>query len=261
MATLAPDITPDARIVDDRRFFLVMACTMGAINVLAFSLQWLMGRSSFGASPPLVHAHALVFFGWVALFVTQSALAARGSVRLHRRLGWIAAGWAVVMVVLGVTITVAMVRADRVPFFFTPAYFLMMNPLGVLVFAGVVAWAIAMRRRNGWHRRLMIVAMSAIMGPALGRVIPVPLLIPYAGWGVFAAMMLFPLAGAIRDRRRLGRAHPAWWYGLAILLTMQVSIEALGASGVARAVHGWVTAGSPGAKVDPLAYPRPPWLS
>ena len=260
MATIAPAVAPSARVADERRFFLVIACIMGAINVVAFSLHWFMGRSTFGA-PPLVHAHALVFFGWVALFVTQSALAARGSVRLHRRLGWVAAGWAGVMVVLGITLTIAMVRADRVPFFFTPAYFLMMNPLSVLVFAGTVWWAIRMRRRNEWHRRLMIVGMATIMGPSLGRVIPVPLVIPYAGWAVFAAMMLFPLAGAIRDRRRRGAVHPAWWYGLALMLAMQVSIETLGASGVGRAVHAAVTVGSPGAKVDPFAYPRPPWLT
>lgn len=260
MATVAPAFSPSAWVADERRFFLILACVMGAINVGAFSTHWFMGRSTFGA-PPLVHAHALVFFGWVALFVMQSVLAARGSARLHRRLGWLAAGWAAVMVVLGITITIVSVRADRVPFFFTPAYFLMMNPLSVLVFAGTTWWAIRLRRRNEWHRRLMIVGMATIMGPSLGRLIPLPLLIPYAGWAVFAGMMLFPVAGAIHDRRRRGAVHPAWWYGLALMLAMQVSIETLGASAIGRAVHGMVAAGSPGAAVDALAYPRPPWLS
>jgi hypothetical protein len=260
MATVAPAFSPSARVADERRFFFILACVMGAINVVAFSLQWLMGRSTFGA-PPLVHAHGLVFFGWVALFVAQSALAARGSVGLHRRLGWLAAGWAGAMVVLGITITVVTVRDGRTPFFFTPGYFLIMNPLGVMVFAGTVWWAIRMRRRNEWHRRLMIVGMAAIMGPSLGRVVPLPLLIPYAGLAVFAGMLAFPIAGAIHDRRRCGAVHPAWWYGIALLCAMQLSIELLGRSGVARAVHAAVTAGTPGGTADALAYPRPPWLT
>lgn len=118
---------------------------MAALNVAGFSFQWFMGRSSFGA-PPLVHVHAGVFFGWIALFVTQTALAARGSLVLHRRLGWVAAGWAAVMVVVGISLTTLMVRQGRAPFFFTPGYFLVMNSVAVLTFAGLVAAAI---RRGG----------------------------------------------------------------------------------------------------------------
>jgi hypothetical protein len=250
---------PRARTVDDRRFFLWLAIAMALTNVAGFSMQLLAGRSSFGV-PPLVHAHALLFFGWVTLFVTQTALASRGSMRLHRRLGWVSAGWAAAMVAMGLTITAVMVREGRAPFFFTPGYFLVMNSLGVLAFAALFAVAVAMRKRTDWHRRMMMVAMTAIMGPALGRLLPMPLMIPWAGLGVFAGMLLFPLAGIVHDLRRHGHVHRAWWVGLAALIALQSTIELAGASGVARALHGVVTRGQPSAAIDPLAYPPPPWL-
>lgn len=244
--------------VDDRRFFFGLAIAMALVNILGFSVQFAMGRSSLSA-PPLVHAHGLVFMGWVLFYVVETGLAAGGVMRWHRRLGWIGTGWAAVMVVLGVTITVVVERADRVPFFFTPAYFLIMNPLSVLVFAALLAWGIALRRRTEWHRRLIACAMAAIMGPGLGRLLPLPLFIPFAGPAVFAGMMLFPIAGALHDKRRHGRVHPAWWAGMLVLVAMQVVVETGARSPLGGALHAAATRRSPGAAIPPYDYPPPPW--
>jgi hypothetical protein len=209
MATVTTATGGRSRILEGHRFYLYSAIVMALVNIAAFSLQHAMGRSSFVASPPLVHAHAIIFFGWVMLYVAQNALASTGNIALHRRLGWIAAAWMVLMVVLGISVTVAMERAGRVPFFFTPAYFLIMNPLSILVFAGLGTAAIVMRRQTQWHRRLLYCGTAMIMGPAFGRILPAPLMMPWVGWGVFAGVMLFPLAGIIFDLRQRGRVHPA----------------------------------------------------
>ena len=52
--------------------------------VAGFSLQLAMGRSTF-AAPLRVHVHAVLFMGWVAIMLTQSQLAMRGPLALHRR--------------------------------------------------------------------------------------------------------------------------------------------------------------------------------
>ncbi|WBH15424.1 hypothetical protein [Sphingomonas radiodurans] len=257
MATIA---TSRAEIRDDRGFFYVLAMAMALANVIGFGTQFAMGRSSFGA-PALVHFHALVFVGWVGFFVFQTWLVSHGRVAQHRRMGWIGAGYAAVMIVIGITATVAMVRAGRAPFFFQPGYFLVMNSLGVLTFAGLLWWAVALRRRTEWHRRIVICAMTAIMGPAFGRIVPAPLIIPWAAWGVFAAMMLFPIAGAIYDLRRHGRVHPAWWAGIAILVGMQVTMDVIAVTPIGTGLYAMATAGSPGAAIAPLAYPPFPPLS
>lgn len=90
------DDTPAA----DHRFAATMATVMAVVVVAGFSAQFLAGRSSFDA-PLRVHVHAAVFMGWTALFLVQSWLATRGPLALHRTLGWIAAGWTVLMVAAG----------------------------------------------------------------------------------------------------------------------------------------------------------------
>src|SRR5688500_3900232 len=154
-------------VAGDERFFLTSAIVMAILIVAAFSIQLAMGRSSF-ASPVRVHVHAVLFMGWVAIYLTQNILVATGRIHLHRKLGWLAAVWMVPMVVSGFVVTVAMVRAGTVPFFFQPLQFLVFDPVAVLTFGGLTAAAIVMRRRTEWHRRLHFCGMTILLVPAFG---------------------------------------------------------------------------------------------
>lgn len=243
----------------EHRFFLTMAIGMAATIALGFSVQLAMGRSSFNA-PFLVHVHALVFFGWTAFYVLQNALIATGSVALHRRLGWLGAVWAIAVVLLGIYTTVMMVRRGATPFFFQPNYFLFMNSLTVSGFGGLTAAAILMRRRTDWHRRLLLCAMAILTGPAFGRLLPLPLLIPWAGWAVFVAVMIFPALGILRDLRRSGRVHPAYVWGVATIVAIQIAIGLVAFSQPGLAVYRTVTQSTAGEHVPPLAFPPPPLM-
>src|SRR5437763_475252 len=112
MATLID--RPLSRPAGDERFFAGAAIAMTLVIVAGFSHQLAMGRSTF-YSPPLVHAHAIMFMGWVAIYLTQNLLVATDRMAIHRRLGWVAAGWIVPMIVLGLGVTLAMVRRGQVP--------------------------------------------------------------------------------------------------------------------------------------------------
>ena len=70
--------------------------------------------------------------------------------------------------------------------------------------------------------------------------------------------MLFPLAGMVADLRRSGRIHPAWRWGIGTMLASFVLTEALTYSPIGTAIYRVVTAGSPGASIDPLAFASPP---
>ena len=260
MATRADVDLDDYRgqpAMGDDRFFLISALLMALVIVAGFSLQLAMGRSSF-AVPPLVHAHALVFMGWVGIYVLQNVFVARGNMALHRRLGWIAAAWVVAMLVLGVAVTLALVRAGRVPFFFTPQQFLLFYTMTMFAFAGLTGAAIALRRQTGWHRRLHFCGMSLLLGPGFGRLLPMPLLTPWAFEATFVATMIFPIAGVIADRRRSGRVHPAWWWGIGVMVVTLLAVETLTYSAMGDAIYASVTAGTPGAAVAPLDFPPPP---
>lgn len=255
MATLARERLAPA--TGDEAFFLRAAIVMAAIIVAGFSFQLAMGRSTF-ASPVRVHAHALLFMGWVAIYVTQNVLVATGRVDLHRKLGWLAAAWAAAMVVSAFFVTVMMVRHGTVPFFFRPLHFLVFDPVTVATFAGLTAAAIVMRRSTEWHRRLHFCGMTMLLAPAFGRLLPLPLLQPWAWEATFAVTLLFPVIGAWADRRRDGRAHPAWAWGVAAILAAFVVTQAVTYGPAGTALYEAATEGSRGADVPPLAFPPPP---
>jgi hypothetical protein len=255
MATLAN--APLSPASGDERFFLRAAIVMTLTIVAGFSLQLAMGRSTF-ASPPLVHAHAIVFMGWVTIYLLQNIFVATDNMALHRRLGWVAAGWMVAMLVLGCAVTVAMVRRGHVPFFFRPLQFLVFDPMTLFAFVGLTAAAIALRRRTEWHRRLHYCGMSLLLGPAFGRLLPMPLLQPWAWEAAFAVALIFPIVGIWSDVRRSGHAHPAWRWGIGVMIGTLVLTEAVTYSPIGASIYRAVTAGSPGAAVAPLDFAPPP---
>ena len=259
MATLAPATL--APLNDEpataERFAFKMAIAMALVVVLGFSTQLAMGRSTF-ASPVRVHLHAVVFMGWVAILLTQSYLATRGPVALHRKLGWLASGWAALMIVMGFVVTVAMARNGTVPFFFMPQQFLIADPLTVLVFAGITAAAVVNRKRTDWHARLHICGMALITGPAFGRLLPMPLLSPYAFEAAGVATLVFPLAGMIRDQRKLGRIHPAWFVGAGAIVGTILLFDLIAYSPLGDSLYRMATAGTHGASVPGLEFGTPP---
>jgi hypothetical protein len=248
---------PFAPAAGDERFFVGAAIAMTVVIVAGFSTQLAMGRSTF-YSPPLVHAHAIMFMGWVAIYLLQNIFVASGRMALHRRLGWVAAGWIIPMIVLGFGVTIAMVRRGQVPFFFQPLHFLVFDPLSLVAFAALTGSAILLRNRTEWHRRLHLCGMAMLMGPGFGRFLPMPLLQPWAWEATFAATLIFPIAGVVYDRRRTAHVHPAWRWGILTMLGAFLVIEAISYSSAGQAVYRSVTAGSPGAGVPPLQFAPPP---
>lgn len=260
MATLALNPSSQPRgdtPAREEAFFARMAIAMALIVVAGFSLQLAMGRSTF-AAPLRVHVHAVLFMGWVAIMVTQSQLATRGPLALHRRLGWLAVGWIGLMLAAATIVIVAMARRGTVPFFFAPQHFLLADPLTLIGFVGLTAGAIRLRKQTDWHARLHICAMAVLIAPAFGRIIPMPLLVPWAFEAAGAGSALLIAAGMIRDRRRSGMVHRAWWFGLATLVGTLALARILAHSPVGDAIYQTTVAGYPGAEVPGLEYGKPP---
>lgn len=255
MATIAPAFP----IREGRdRFFSGLAIAMAVTVVLGFSTQYMMGRSTFAARP-IVHVHALAFMGWVALFTVQAQLGAGAETpRLHRRLGWVGAGWAVLLIAVACALIVDVTRRGTAPFFFQPQHFLLANPFTVFAFAGFTWAAIRLRRRTDWHRRLHICGTTMIMGPAFGRLLPMPLLEPWAFECGALAGLVFPAAGMIHDKLRYGRVHPAWLLAFVAIPGLLLAARLLAFSPAGDALYAAVTQGSPGAAVDGRAFAPPP---
>lgn len=219
MASIAP---PKQKIVTERRFFLCLAIAVAAAVVVGFGMPIVRGKVRADALPVQVHLHALAFGGWIVLYVVQNALVDRGSVALHRRLGWFGAGLSAAMVPVGIVVTVKCIQRGAVPRFFPLNIFLVVNILGLLAFAGLVAAAIVLRRRPAWHRRLMLCAAADLAAPAFGRLLPMTALGPLGPLAITLSILAYPVAGMAFDRIAHRRIHPAWWPGTGAILAVQV---------------------------------------
>lgn len=253
MATAAPR---SAARLGSARFFVVMAFVMSAIIIAGFSVNLAMGRSSFDV-PWQYHVHGVVFMGWIALYLAQHVTIATGNIALHRKVGQFAWVWVPAMVATGITIMIVVARRTGGPFFFHVSEFLISNIATLLIFGGLAWWALKRQRYTGWHRRLMLCAMAVLTGPGLGRLLPLPLMIPNAWTITVASTFLFPAIGMIADKRRTGRVHPAYWWGTGIYAGAFLGSMLVAYSPLGFAVTDSVIAGTPGAE-RPLEAFLPP---
>lgn len=242
---------------DDRGFFRTLATVMAIVQVSGFVFHLAMGRSSFNA-PLVVHLHAVAYMGWVAIFAIQPWLAHAGAMKQHRQLGRLAAVWACALLVLGVAVTLAVVRAGKAPFFFQPQHFLFANVLGLVAALGLLAAAITLRKHTDWHARLQIGSFALLMGPSFGRLLPMPFLKPYAFEIAEGAALVFVAFAAARDARVNKAVHPAWLWTAgamfgALALARLIAFSPLGAT-----IYGAAVAGSAAAGGDGLAFPPAP---
>ena len=216
--------------VRNNGFYLGMSVAIAATVIGGFGSFALRGFVDVGRVPYWVHVHGAVFVSWTLLFVMQNAFAHRGSIALHRRMGWVAVGLATAMVPLGVVTACMAVVLNRVPPFFTPTIFLALSALELIAFITLLTGAIRLRRSTEWHRRLMLCAMVAIIGPAFGRLLPMPLLGPWGGLAVMSGQMLFVAVGVVHDLASRGRVHPAYAVGAAVILAEGLAVPILAAT-------------------------------
>src|SRR5260370_23428449 len=80
-----------------------MAILMLATVLLGFARSYFLA-GLFRAPLPnwLIHLHGAAFSSWLLLLIVQTSLVASGRVDLHKRLGLLGFGLAILMIVLGI---------------------------------------------------------------------------------------------------------------------------------------------------------------
>lgn len=219
--------TTSAGAASAERFWQRMAIGLALFIVFGFAQFALRGFVDPVAAPFWVHLHGVLMLAWLGLLIVQPTLVARGDLPLHRRLGRIGAGLALVIAALGIFTGLASLVLNRFPPFFSPPYFLALTTVEALAF-GLMVWA-AVRRRHTteWHRRLMIGATIIILEPALGRLLPMPLMI---GWSdIPVGLVQLAVVGliALHDRRTLGHVHPATKAVALVVIAVRIAIYLL----------------------------------
>ncbi len=208
-------------------FWHRMAIGLAIFIVLGFLQFALRGFVDPVAAPFWVHLHGALMLSWLALLIVQPTLVSRDNLALHRKLGWAGAALAILITCLGIFTGIASLALNRFPPFFTPPYFLALTTVESLVFGLLVWTAVRRRHTTAWHRRLMIGATIVILEPALGRILPMPLMI---GWSdIPIGLIQLAVVGiiAVYDRRTLGRVHPATKVIAAIVIAVRITIYVL----------------------------------
>jgi FtsH-binding integral membrane protein len=209
------------------RFWQRMAIGLAVFIIFGFAQFALRGFVDPVAAPRWVHLHGVAMLAWLALLVVQPTLEARGNLGLHRRLGWVGAALATLIAVLGVYTGLASLVLNRFPPFFTPPYFLALTFVEAVTFGLVVMAAIRKRADTEWHRRLMIGATIVILEPALGRLLPMPLMVGWSDIPVGLIQLAVVAIIALHDRRTFGRVHPATKAVALLVIAVRVAIYLL----------------------------------
>lgn len=204
------------------RFFSHFALFFAAFVFIAFSRTYYLRFLS--DQPPmttLVHLHGLISTAWVLLFIAQTRLVAAHRIDLHMKLGVAGVGLAVVMTAIGLmTMAVAGSHPGVRPTGLTFKQFTATPLVTTLAFAVLFSLAVALRRRADVHKRLMVLAMIAIAGPAIGRlgfILDVTRWLPFLNPAVVLAMVLWCVAF---DWKRHRMVHPVFaWGGAALVLS------------------------------------------
>jgi uncharacterized membrane protein YozB (DUF420 family) len=222
MNAIAPE-RPSIRL----RFFFVLMASAVIITVFAGFAPTFYLRGSFTQTRPmsaLLHVHGIVFSAWVSFFLVQTLLIARGSRRLHQRLGWIGAGIAAAMI--GLVAAAVIEELRRVNGFPPPPLALALSIFDIIVFAALVGAALYCRKRPDWHKRFMLSATIVLLGAPMFRAV-----VHSLGRGDMAkvsivstllvdAFFLPCFAYDLLTRRRI---HPAYLVALALIVLDQVA--------------------------------------
>jgi hypothetical protein len=194
-----------------RWFYMAVGVLMTLIVVSGFWKSFfgpLLGGTA-GDRHWVLYAHAVVFMGWLGLFIGQAALVYRRRKDLHRRLGDYGVWYGVLVIALGLAATFVApplhVASGRWTMDYAAAFLLL--PLGdVLLFGGFFAAAVRFKNRHALHKRLMVLATVALAFPGAARLLPLreaPLLVLL----VWLCPLLLAMAFDAATRKRVERVY------------------------------------------------------
>lgn len=207
----------------DRSLYTWVA-VVAALVVLAGFARTYYAKAAFGTPElsALLHLHGLVMTAWFAVFVVQVRLVATGRTPSHRRLGVYGGIIAALVVIVGTATAITAAAEGRTPPGGPPPLVFLAIPLGdAVLFAGLVAAALGLRRRPEYHKRLMVVATLGILTAAIAR-IPLGFLQQGGLPAFFALADVILLAFIAADTVRHRRLHPAYAWGMGAVILSQV---------------------------------------
>ena len=236
----------DSILSDDSKrevsFFLIYTLVLLGIVLAGFAPSLYL-RVGFDVPPiPLyLHIHGAILTGWFVWLVAQAWLIQAGNSGLHRKLGAFAAAYGLLVVAGALMATFNAVERDlaqginfdtsmaeiapEVGGDLTYLNFIRGvvwgNISGATTFAALLVAAVLFRRRPDVHKRLVLIATVAIIGPALARIARWEMLGGEQGPFIPLALLTLLASIAIYDMFTLRRVHMATVVAVVFAITLR----------------------------------------
>ena len=200
-----------------------IALLMGVIALAGFWPSY-FGHIPRGTldQPVVIHIHAAVFMGWLAIVLVQAWLAAVGQLARHRRIGnalfvygglLVLVGWYTALDVFATRVALGQIEQAKVGLFVPVTDLLFFIPP---LFA---AWVY--RRRPEIHKRLIVLATTALLIAAAHRLVGAHIAKPPPLAAVLLVWLLPILVGMAHDFLTRRLVHPVYLVGISVVLAMK----------------------------------------
>jgi hypothetical protein len=170
--------------------------------------------------PTIIYFHAIVFMGWVVLFVLQTALIATRNTKWHRKVGIFGFALGVAIPIMGMATTIINMRFSKLTSHLDPAPFIALSLNDMVGFSVFFGLSIYWRKKSELHRRLMFIATCTLTSAAVLRLLPAKLHSPI-NW-IYVGVDALILLGFARDWLANKRIHPVYLYSFPAVVLFQL---------------------------------------
>ncbi len=215
-----------------------MALLMLATVFVGFARTYYLAGVFHAPLPSrIIHVHGAVFSCWILLLVTQASLASAGRVDIHRRLGIAGMLLACLMVIVGVlAANDLLMRGGRAGLDAQVFYIVPLTDM--LIFGSLIFFAFRARSNPPVHKRLILVATTALLTAAIIRwpFVIVHINVPTAALFSYIFLLLL-VAYDLWSTRKVHRA--TLWAGTFLIFVEQIRTP-IGKTAAWHAFASWV---------------------